>query len=360
MGSNTPAGVWLASSSTPSAHSSSTLSLASGRRTSTIKTRVRSFRRYFRWLRAARLKDYPSEVRDFIEFLQVLSDNGSSRGVLWSAKSSFAFMEQVSGVSDEMIMSKNKIYLNVHAELLVQSLQGLPPRPAPRPDLVLLAALEDYLHDTTGVTALRLQAWWRLVKAWAVLRHNDLGGLRPTDVWFDDEGMYSHLHQSQRTGGDKAVRTRPINVSTAAYIVYPGWLATGLHLLMDCPRGERDFLLPSPSEKGNRANIFPISHIDSTILFHQLFRVLTVPTMVGGWTRLFDPSVPLGHWREHSYRSFLPSAAAALNWVRADTDFLGCWRAQGGAAYSRTVRTKIFEMQRVGRRGAHARPVRRQ
>ena len=42
---------------------------------------------------------------------------------------------------------------------------------------------------------------------------------------------------------------------------------------------------------------------------------------------------------------FLPSAAAALDWVRADTDVLGCWRAQGGVAYSRTVRTKIFEIQ---------------
>ena len=143
VGSNTPSGVWL--------H-------LRQHRTSTVRTRVRFFWRYFRWLRTARLKNYPSEGRNFIEFLQVLSDNGSSRGVLRSAKSSFAFMEQVSGVADEMVMSKNKIYLNVYAELLAQSLPGLPPRPAPRPTLVLLAALEDYLHDTTGAVVLRLQA----------------------------------------------------------------------------------------------------------------------------------------------------------------------------------------------------------
>ena len=121
----------------------------------------------------------------FAGFVQqgVLSDNGLSRGVHRSAKSSFGVVEQVSGVSDEMVMSMNKTYLNVYEELLVQSLLG-------------------YLHDTTGVVALRLQAWWHLVKAWAVLRHDDHGGLRPTDVRFDDEGMYSRLHRS------KAVRTR--------------------------------------------------------------------------------------------------------------------------------------------------------
>ena len=182
-----------------------------------------------------------------------------------------------------------------------------------------------------------------------MLRHDDHGGLRPSDVRFDDEGMYGQLHRSKTTGGDKAVRTRPINVSTAAYNIYPGWLSTGFRLLMDFAPGERDFLLPSPSEKGKKAKICSMSHIDSTILSHQLFRVLTVPTM-DGWTRLFDPNVPLGHWREHSYRSFLPSAAAALKWDRADTDFLGCWRAQGGAAYSPTVRTKIFEIQSSIRR----------
>ena len=172
-----------------------------------------------------------------------------------------------------------------------------------RPTLVLLAALEDYLHDTTGAVALRLQAWWHLVKAWAVLRHDDHGGLRPSDVRFDDEGMYGHLHRSKTTGGDKAVRTRPINVSTAAYIIYPGWLSTDFRLLMDFAPGERDFLLPSPSEKGKMPKICSMSHINSTILSHQLFRVLTVPTM-DGWTRFFDPNVPLGHWREQSYRSF--------------------------------------------------------
>ena len=277
MGSNTNAVVWLASLSAPSAHSSSTLSLAYGRRTSTIRTRVRFFRRYFRWLRTATLKNYPSEVRDFIDFLQVISDNGSSRGVLRSAKSSFAFMEQVSGVADEMVMSKNKIYFNVYAELLVQSLLGPPPRPAPRPALVLLAALEAYFNDTSGAVALRLQAWWHLVKAWAVLRHDDHGGLRPSDVRFDDEGMCGHLHRSKTTGGDKAVRTRPINVSTEAYIIYPGWLSTGFRLLVDFAPEERDFLLPSPSERGKKAKLSklcPMSHIDSAILSHQMFKAL--------------------------------------------------------------------------------------
>ena len=136
---------------------------------------------------------------------------------------------------------------------------------------------------------------------------------------------------------------------STSYIIHPGWLSTGFRLLLDFAPGKRDFLLPSPSEKGKKANICPMSEIDSTILSHQLFRVLTVSTM-DGWTRLFDPTVPLGHWRKHSYRSFLPSAAAALKWDRADSDFLGCWRAQGGAAYSRTVRTKIFEIQSSIRR----------
>ena len=209
-------------------------------------------------------------------------------------------MEQVSGVSDEMVMSKNMIYLNVYAELLVQSQLGLPLRPAPRPTLVLLAALEDYLHDTTGVVALRLQAWWHVVKARAVLRHDDHGGLRPADVGFDDEGMYSHSHWSKTTGGDKAVQTRPISVTTAAYIIYLGWVARDrLPLAHGLRAGGAGLSVAIAIREGQEGQDFP--HV--TPRFHHLLSPTVQSSdgapMDGGWTRLFDPSVPLGHCREH-------------------------------------------------------------
>ena len=122
-------------------------------------------------------------------------------------------------------------------------------------------------------------------------------GTRTTWAWylvnFDTFGLYSKLHLLMTTGLDKAVRERLLNIRVDAHTTDSTWLKRGLVLLHRyCPTA-RDFLLPSPASSWTESRCKPLSHIDATVLSHQLFSKLLHPSAETK-TTLFNEEFPNG------------------------------------------------------------------
>ena len=87
--------------------------------------------------------------------------------------------------------------------------------------------------------------------------------------------------------------------------------------------GEGDYLMPMPADVSRSAKFSELTHQDASAASLRIFSVLGDP--LGRFTSLLlHPRVAEAFWREHSCRSFLPSAASCLNGPAfSDIDLVG-------------------------------------
>ena len=222
--------------------------------------------------------------------------------------------------------------MNLYKELLCTKGARVLPRQAPRPFLVLLAAMETYLLDSSRPIFLRVHCWWKLVQCWDVLRHADHRRFIPRDpALFLDGSLRATLVRSKTTGPDKLVKSRPVFISSCSWIMHHAWLTIGWEAMLNMAPGE-------------------LTHQDASAASLRILSVLGDP-LCRSTGLLLHQRVAEAYWREHSGRSFLPSAAACLNGhASSDIDLVGYWRAKAGSLYVRTVRNRVFKVQSGVRR----------
>ena len=85
----------------------------------------------------------------------------------------------------------------------------------------------------------------------------------------------------------------------------------------------RDYLLPSPTDRGLGYGAKPMAHLDASILTTTILRDLPDPTSTGGAVSFIHPRVAEAYYTEHGGESFLPSAAGCLNMDPALIGLLG-------------------------------------
>ena len=132
----------------------------------------------------------PHDLACFVDYLSplarfVLHEVYSDRHM----KAAMAFLERTAGIAPHLQRTKSPIFTNLYSEVLATKRARVLPRPAPRPLLTPLAALEEFVFDHDQPLCLRIHAWWRCVQSWAVLRHADHRGfvpLDPTLCWFTE------------------------------------------------------------------------------------------------------------------------------------------------------------------------------
>ena len=96
--------------------------LGSGLRAGTLRSRVRSIRKFFEWLSTAHKIAFPVHCQQFVEFLQVRLSEPCVRGSLKSAHRSFLFLQESAGISDKFTGSA--LFDVARKELFAAALPG--------------------------------------------------------------------------------------------------------------------------------------------------------------------------------------------------------------------------------------------
>ena len=177
--------------------------LGSGLRVGTLRSRVRSIRKFLEWLSTAHKIAFPVHWQQFIEFLQVRLSEPCVRGSLKSAHRSFLFLQESAGISDKF--TDSALYDVARKELFAAALPGRAPRQAPRFPSILLGAFEDNVMDSSLPVFWRVLSWWLLFQSWSTLRFDDHRGIIPEDLEISEAGLVGKLSRSKVTGRDKRV-----------------------------------------------------------------------------------------------------------------------------------------------------------
>ena len=151
-----------------------------GRRAGTIKARVASWRPAARFFENTYGKPFPSRPEEAMEYISALAEGGGSRTKLDQFMASLAFFEKGGGVRKETCLHQDNLVLACLEEAKAQGQERTTPvKKAHQLPLSVVFALEREVLDSTEPKFWRMLAWWRLVKVWATLRHDDHRGLLP-------------------------------------------------------------------------------------------------------------------------------------------------------------------------------------
>ena len=316
---------------------------AAGRRARTLRTRLRAWRAFAKWLAVVHDERWPSSWVRVAEYANVRAGEPCGRSTLRGIFLGVSFVEIAGGFSGEQSISAHILLKATARELegrLTARAGGAEARKAGRPLVSQLAALELYVMDSSKVLWFRAYAWWKLLQAWATFRFDDHRGLNPASITWSAEGMVCGLHRSKTTGKDKKAAVRPACVSLDAYFLEPQWLTTGLGIWKELAPHERDYFLVAPQ-----------SDLRSTI--PQELRY----SEAAGWTQRLQREVGIsqeegagldvitGHYSEHSGRFFLPSAAFAAGVPEEELKLLGGWSVSAARGYLLTAHKRICKIQ---------------
>ena len=257
--------------------------LGSGLRAGTLRSRVRSIRKFLEWLSAAHKIAFPVHWQQLIEFLQVRLSEPCVRGSLKAAHRSFLFLQESAGIGDKL--TNSALYDVTRKELFAAALPGRAPRQAPRFPSILLGAFEDNVMDSSLPVFWRLLSWWLLFQAWSTLRFDDHRGIVPEDLEISETGLVGKLSRSKVTGQDKRVAFRVLVIHPSAFVHQKDWLSTGWALLMKEAPYARDYLLPNNCRGLKRTELTYQRHLPSNL---RLFRWLRIT--VYGFSEHFPPT----------------------------------------------------------------------
>ena len=164
--------------------------LGSGLRAGTLRSRVRSIRKFLEWLSVAHKIAFPVHWQQHIEFLQVRLSEPCVRGSLKSAHRSFLFLQESAGIGDKF--TDSALYDVARKELFAAALPGRAPRQAPRFPSILLGAFEDNVMDSSLPVFWRVLSWWLLFQVWSTLRFDDHRGIVPEDLEISETGFQGY------------------------------------------------------------------------------------------------------------------------------------------------------------------------
>ena len=307
--------------------------LGSGLRAGTLRSWVRSTRKFLEWLSATHNVAFPVHWQHLIEFLQVRLSEPCVRGSLKAAHRSFLFLQEAAGISEKI--TDSALYDVARKELFAAALPGRAPRQAPRFPSILLGAFEDNVMDSSLPVFWRVLSWWLLFQAWSTLRFDDHRGIVPKDLEISETELVGKLSRSKATGQDERVAFRVLVIHPSAFVHQKDWLATGWALLVKEAPYARDYLLPAPA---NNYRGFKRKELTYHTAFAVQPQIVSLASYRG--SRIFR--TPTSHYyTRHSGRSFMPTATAVLGFSKSDRDMQGGWAAEGSERYSRAAKFKI-------------------
>ena len=179
--------------------------LGAGRTVSTLKSRIRTIRKYLSWLTACHCVLFPTKTGHCSGFLEVRASEPCTRRAIKEAHRSMVFLELTAGIEEQERVTGTSKDKTIFDEILVSTSPGRSGRQAPRMFVSMLKALEILAVETKALPFIRIYSWWILLQNWSALRLSDHRGLRPQDIKITNNTLDAILSRSKTTGGDKDV-----------------------------------------------------------------------------------------------------------------------------------------------------------
>ena len=321
------------------------------------KTRLNTARKYLRiwtvyseWLQAVKKVSWPTEIGHLLEYLYVLKDEPCAPSVPGSWYQALVWIFKKGGFdTSASVIGSNLLRQNLDSLLVELSAGQSPVLQAARFPILVLAALEAYIHNEKHPPIKRIYAGSLLLRSWATLRFDDMQRMKRSLLRFRGGLLVTTLLSTKTTGPGKRVRQLPVAVSEDAQILPLSWLATFLELLqMHMPR-DRDFLLDYPSQDFRGTRDRRLNHSQASALTKMVMGELKVPKLEeGGWIESEVRAVPdelADLFGEHSGRAVLPSMSIYIEGDKSKRDCLGRWKPSASDDYVRTYQSVVAALQ---------------
>ena len=324
---------------------------AQGRRATTLRKRVRDWRKARSYFLRALGTPWPADAADVLEYIEARASEPCHKTTLQSFHLALAFVERAGGIRASEGLAGDPIVVGALEEVTLAVTGGRvkPRRPALREPVIFTVVREMMVVDDSAEFYDRIYCWWLLVKTWASLRFDDHRGLIPGDLMLTSHGLSGVLSRTKTSGAGKATETLPVYVSSEAYVFQASWLSVGYFLWEQVP-GKRDYFLVMPSADRSGTTAAEVRYPDAVAISRAILR--GSPSIVwqegrpswGSGPLLEPTSVAL--WTEHSARASVPSWADCLATFPKDwLDHLGRWGGDGSAGYVRTYRSRVRKIQ---------------
>ena len=327
-------------------------------RASTIRKRVREWRKVRAYCLAVSGSAWPAHIGIILDYLHERRLEPCARTVPAAILTCFAFMEKVGGVRPAERLSDSPVLKNTVNQLTADLESKAPPRrKAPMMPVALIGAMELAVSDIALPCYLRCFAFYKLVKLWTASRCGDMCGLDPATLRLTDLGLSGMLDRTKTSGPGKRMRFLPIFISAHAFVMNPSWLTDGWALWCSPDmQFKRDYFLPLPNADESGVRHVMADYAAVVSLSKRLLTMLQVPSWNGSaWVPggpLFQQRASLSFWTEHSERNWLASILAALGVPREKRDYVGRWRVISASdEYIRTAQFLVISLQEEALRG---------
>ena len=91
--------------------------LGAGLRATTLRSKVRVLKKFFKWLALSHNVLFPTEISHFSDYLKLRLSEPCNRGALKNTNEAFGFLEEVTGMPEAQRRTSNELYQVVYREL---------------------------------------------------------------------------------------------------------------------------------------------------------------------------------------------------------------------------------------------------
>ncbi len=311
-----------------------------GKRASTLRARVREWRRFTAWLLRVKGRAWPRLPTDILDYGMERLDEPCTKSSLKNFWSTVGFMERHAGIR-EPFSDNEMVKVGVYAMIAEARarLDGGDRKQALPPPVRLVCALEDAIMDADRADLERALAWWMCASVWCSFRFDDHRGLPPSRIQETNSGYEFVLDRSKTTGPDKAVTLRHGIIAQEAFLKQEKWAKTGLEIWKRIAPFERDFFLCRPNGEGGCIPV-ELQYMEYSGMMRYLLTTISIGpesfSLGEEVTQCFSP---------HSFRAFLPSCLKALGAPETEQAWMSAWQAKGSDIYVRTGRSRAIQMQ---------------
>ena len=325
-----------------------------GRRSKTLRNRVRAWSKFRNWLIGYNGNVWPKAISELIGYVEEMIKSGCAKTLPGELQAALVVLEQAGRVPEGAQLSRDGLWL-AHLSSWQNELRGkvVSRGSAPPYTVAILLALEMMVMNIDLVFYKRVIAFVTLLATWACMRLDDVQNVLPETMRLSTRGLTVRMARTKTTGPDKVHGQIHAFVARKISLTGADWIYEGVQLFKH-ESGEypRDYLVPAPNDNwtGFKKKLVEPPQLSNYI--RSVLRLLGTPKFQDGEWRVNEvmelvPDMLSLFWSGHSPRHFMPQASAAIGCSKTDRDFLGRWAIGrvGSNAYLLTSRQIVERVQ---------------
>ena len=325
---------------------------AMGRRASTLRAHVRMGMRMREFTTGCLDSDWFKGTGDLMDYIAGRLEEPCGKSIPVSIVAAVRFLEASAEVPMDRRLSEDPVLQNFMAEITKSAWWAARTRTSANRLLVAIVLCWEFLvTNENEKTYVRVFAWFKLVKLWAMLRWNDTLGIPALRIQYvKKKGLVGDIVRSKTTGVGRRIETQQFYVAEESWLLAEGWLKVGFKLFEDCGKkagvDKRDFMLPRPDEglEGFRSSM--VRYGDAMAMSRTLLMDLKAPLKSGGEMGPVVLSNETGSfWSEHSERVTMASWAGAVGIQQEVIKRWGRWRPSVDEEYVKTSQILVMKAQ---------------